>query len=180
VESLVTYRRFINEKFAWQIGGTFYKKNSVEDFIIGFGGDQSQKKLGYYLRTGFQKFHHLSQKVKFYFGTDLLISYQKYKGIIDWSESPPPFGFEENYSHIDKVKEIGLVPHIGFRWHANEQISFSMETSLVATMSYFELDLNSPFSVQPILRRTNSLQQDSENFNVKIQQPFVLLLNLKF
>lgn len=178
-ESILIYRRYFNKKFAWQVGVNFYTINSEEDFVSGLGGKQSQYKKGYYLRTGFQKYQHLSNKVKFYFGTDLLLSFQKYKAFIDFEDFP--FFFEGNYIHINREKEIGLVPHLGFRWELNSRISFSTETSFIASKIFFDIDLESPFSTQPILIRDfNSLQEDSEKLSFKFQQPIVLFFNLRF
>lgn len=180
IESLVTYRRFINKNFAWQIGGSLYVKENNDDFLVGFGdGNQSQSKKGYYLRAGFQKYYHLSDKVKFYVGTDLLIGFQKYKAFIDFEDMN--FFFEGNYSHINREKEIGLVPHLGIRWQVNSRISFSTETNLVASYVFFDIDLDSPFSSEPIINdRRNSLQKDSKKMSFRFQEPIVLLFNLKF
>ncbi len=179
VESIVTYRRYFNKKYAWQIGVKFFDKNSDEDFVSGFGGEQTQYKKGYYLRTGFQKYHHLSNKVKFYFGTDLLFSFQKYKAYILLDETP--FSPEQDYTHINREKEIGIVPHLGFRWEINSRISFSTETSLIASYVWFDLDLDSPFSSQPIIFGDfNTLQRDAEKFSFTMQQPIILLINFRF
>jgi hypothetical protein len=179
VESIVAYRRYLNEKFVWQVGVNFYSIKDEEDFVLGLGGNQSQYKKGYYLRTGFQKYNHLSTKVKFYFGTDLILSFQKYKAIIDF-EDVPTF-FEGNYSHINREKEMGLVPHLGFRWNLNSRISFSTETSLIASYEFFDIDLDSPFSTEPILiGNSNTSTKDSEKLTFRFQQPIVLFFNLRF
>ncbi|MFK7774485.1 MAG: hypothetical protein AB8F94_20245 [Saprospiraceae bacterium] len=179
IESLLTYRRYLNNNFVWQMGVSLYSKNSEIDFFQGFGGNQSQSKKGYYLRTGFQKYYHLSDKVKFYLGTDLLLSFQKYKAFIDFEDSG--VFFEGNYTHINREKEIGLVPHLGFRWQVNSRVSFSTETNLIASYVFFDIDLDSPFSSEPILLdNRSSLQKDSEKRSFRFQQPIVLLFNLKF
>jgi hypothetical protein len=178
VESIVAYRRYINEKLAWQVGVNFYSLNDEEDFVPGFGGNQSQYKKGYYLRTGFQKYNHLSSKVKFYWGTDLMLSFQKYKALIDF-EDVPSF-FEGNYSHINREKEIGLIPHLGFRWNLNSRISFSTETSFIASYIFFDIDLDSPFSSEPIIGNSNSSTKDSEKLTFRFQHPIVLFFNLRF
>ncbi len=180
VESMVGYRRYLSERFAWHVGVNFYSIQSEEDFVPGFGEEQSQSKKGYYLRTGFQKYNHLSKKVKFYFATDLLLSFQKYKAFIDLEDSAFTFG-EENYTHINREKEIGFIPYLGFRWELNSRISFSTETSFIASYIFFDVDLDSPFSSEPILiGGSNSLAKDSEKLTFKFQQPIVLFLNLRF
>ncbi|MFK8006144.1 MAG: hypothetical protein AB8H03_07230 [Saprospiraceae bacterium] len=177
VESLVTYRRYFNKNFVWQIGVNLYSKKSEEDFVIGFGEEQSQSKKGYYLRTGFQKYHHLSNKVKFYLGADVLLSFQKYKAFIDFGDINA--FVEGDYSQINREKEIGLVPHLGFRWQVNPKISFSTETNVVASYVFFDVELDNPFSSEPIIN-SNILQKDSEQMSFKFQSPIVLLFNLKF
>ena len=179
VESLLTYRRYFNKKFVWQIGVNFYNKNSEIDFVSGFGENQTQSKKGYYLRTGFQKYYHLSDKVKFYLGTDLLFSFQKYKAFIEFDDTT--FFFNGNYTHINREKEIGLVPHLGFRWELNSKVSFSTETNLIASYVFFDIELDNPFSSQPLITSdTNSMQRDSEKMSFRFQQPIVLLLNFRF
>ena len=178
IESILTYRRYFNKNFAWQIGVNFYIKKSNEDFVSGFGGEQSESKRGYYLRTGFQKHHHLSNKVKFYLGADVLFSFQKYKAFIDFEDMN--FFIEGNYSHINREKEIGLVPHLGIRWQINPKISFSTETNLIASYVFFDIELDSPFSGDPIIRPASILNEDSEKTSFRFQQPIVLLFNLKF
>jgi hypothetical protein len=179
VESIIAYRRYFHKNFAWQVGVSFYTKKSEEDFAAGLGGDQSESKKGYYLRTGFQKYHHLSNKVKFYLGADVLFSFQKYKAFIDLEDMN--FFFEGNYTHINREKEIGLVPHLGFRWQVNARISFSTETNVIASYVFFDLELESPFSSVPLeTSEFNSLQKDSEKMSFRFQQPIVLLFNLKF
>lgn len=181
VESMVSYRRYFNKNFVWQMGVNFYTKKNSEDFVSGLGGEQSESKKGYYLRTGFQKYHHLSDKVKFYLGADLMFSFQKYRAFIDFSGESNPFGPIGNYEHLNREKEIGLVPHLGFRWQVNSRISFSTETNLIASYVFFDIDLDSPFSSEPItISNINTLQKDSEKMSFRFQQPIVLFFNLKF
>ena len=117
--------------------------------------------------------------MKFYFGTDLLLSFQKYKAFIDFEDFPS--FFPGNYIHINREKEIGLVPHLGFRWELNSRVSFSTETSLIASYIFFDIDLDSPFSSEPILIGDfNSLTEDSEKLTFRFQQPIVLFFNLRF
>lgn len=179
VESLVTYRRYFNKNFVWQVGVNLYIKESDADFVVGLGGDQSESKKGYYLRSGFQNYHHLSDKVKFYLGADLLLSFQKYKAFIDFEDAN--VFVEGNYTHINREKEIAIVPHLGIRWQVNSRVSFSTETNVVASYVFFDVDLDNPFSNEPIVNGDiNTLQEDSEKMSLRFQQPIVLLFNLKF
>lgn len=179
VESIIAYKRYLNKNFAWQVGVNFYSINDEEDFISGFGGEQSQYKKGYYLRTGFQKYYHLSNKVKFYIATDLLLSFQKYKAYIDLDETF--FTAHDNYTHINREKEIGFVPYLGFRWNLNSRISFSTETSIIASYVFFDIDLDSPFSSEPFLiGNSNPSTNDSERLSYRFQEPIVLFFNLRF
>jgi len=179
IESIVTYRRYLNENFVWQVGVNFYSKKSNENFQPGLGGEQSESKKGYYLRTGFQKYHHLSDKVKFYLGADVLLSFQKYKAFINFEDMN--FFVDGNYTHINREKEVGLVPHLGFRWQVNSKISFSTETNMIASFVFFDIEVDNPFSSEPFLNtNVNHLQKDSEKISFRFQQPIILIFNLKF
>lgn len=182
IESLVSFRRFDNNNFAWQIGGTFYRKVRDEDLIPGLGGDQSEKKLGYILRTGFIKYYHLSNKVKFYLGSDLQLSFQKYIAEIDFEGFILPIDASGSiYSQTNREARFGIIPHLGFRWVLNSRISFSTETSLSATYTFFNMEFENPFSSAPItLPGLVRAQEDAEKLMIGIHAPVSLLINFRF
>lgn len=181
IESLVTFRRFYNNNSAWQIGGTFYRKISNEDFIPGIGGEQSEKKLGYFLRTGLIKYHHLSKNVQLYIGSDIQLSFQKYTAEIDFQDVILPIDVGNKYTQVNREASFGIIPHVGFRWVLNSKVSFSTETSLQATYTFFDLDFDNPFSTAPItIVGAETSQEDAGKLRFGIHAPIALLINFRF
>lgn len=176
--SIMQYRRYINSKNALLIGGSAYSKKSDFEILTTIDADYMQTKKGYLLRLGWERYRHISEKGSLYYGTEVLLSHQKFNARIWLRNSLGQFPESTRYNKRQEENEIGLVPKLGFRYQVNHHLSLSISSNLLISKTFFNDDTDNPFFSEPFFPDAD--RQDRNYVNIIFQNPTVIYFRYRF
>jgi len=176
--SLIEYRRYVNSKNALLIGGSAYFKENNEVLNVSIEGDYFQKKRGYLLRLGWERYHNISKKGSLFYGTEILLSHQRFNARVEIENSPQFFLSDTEYTKRQEENEIGFVPKLGFRYQVNRNLSLSINSDLLISKVFLNDNTDSPYGSDPFF--SNVTRNDNNFVNIIFQNPTVIYFRYRF